>query len=341
MQVTSVPPTRKERIDRPIKALTDEIYAICSWREMTYLLLPRFLPVALLLTLPLMKDLVGEYWVRVLTITCAMALLALSWDFLAQVGLFSLGHAFMFAAGAYASGMLQQTFNFGLIESIAAGSILGAITCTLLILPTLRLRGVYFSVLTLILPLLAARLIESTKILGGSEGISGLKTISDIWTESYVIIVTLLVTLFGLRRLMGEDYGIVLQAVKDSDQTVISCGISVTWMKAQSVFLSSLIACFVGAYLTHVYGATGLSAFGLDYSLMPLAAAVLGGVGTLVGPVIGSFVLVPLSEVLRSLGTLRVVFYSLILMVCVIGLPEGIFPYLSRKYHQLEREVTV
>ena len=80
-----------------------------------------------------------------------------------------------------------------------------------------------------------------------------------------------------------------------------------------------------------------MPAFAMVYSILPLTAAVLGGVGTFAGPTIGAFILVPLSEVLRAFGTLRVVFYSLILIICVVGLPEGIFHYIRRKYHQFER----
>jgi len=68
-------------------------------------------------------------------------------------------------------------------------------------------------------------------------------------------------------------------------------------------------------------------------------AAAIGGIGTLAGPILGAFILVPLSEFLREFGPLRIVFYGLILVVCVVALPEGIFHYLSRKYGEMERWV--
>jgi branched-chain amino acid transport system permease protein len=81
--------------------------------------------------------------------------------------------------------------------------------------------------------------------------------------------------------------------------------------------------------------------FALDYSIIPIAAVAVGGAGSLAGPMLGSFILVPLSELLRGLGGLRVVIYAVILVVCTVGLPEGIFHYLSRKYNQFERWVKV
>ena len=81
--------------------------------------------------------------------------------------------------------------------------------------------------------------------------------------------------------------------------------------------------------------------FALDYSILPIASAVVGGIGTLAGSVLGAFILVPLSEILRGLGGLRIVIYGLFLVVFTVAIPEGIFHYIQRKYHQIERWVEV
>jgi branched-chain amino acid transport system permease protein len=65
----------------------------------------------------------------------------------------------------------------------------------------------------------------------------------------------------------------------------------------------------------------------------------VGGVGSFVGPLLGSLILVPISELFRGFGTWRVVVYSVILVVFIVGLPQGIFHYLHRQYHQFERRV--
>jgi branched-chain amino acid transport system permease protein len=75
----------------------------------------------------------------------------------------------------------------------------------------------------------------------------------------------------------------------------------------------------------------------MEYSTLPLTAAVVGGAGSFLGPVVGSFILVPLSEAMREFGSLRVVVYSLMLLVFTVGLPEGIFRFAARKYGQFER----
>jgi len=331
---------RKERLDRGIKARCEDIFALFSWREILYLLLPRAVPVLGLLVFPLLKGIVGLYWEKVLVITCAIGLLALSWDLMASVGLVSLGQALFFGAGAYIAGALNQAFGSPLI-TIPMGTLGGALFCTLLLFPVLRLRGVYFAIITLILPLLFARVIETTKILGGTEGMSGLSPLPGIWFELYVPVVALLMALFGFRRLINEDYGLVLQGIRDNDRAVMSGAINIYKFKAQAVFMAGVAGAFSGAFMTHYYQFVGIPAFAMDYSILPLTCAVLGGVGSFAGPTLGAFILVPLSEVLRAFGTLRVVFYSAILIICVVGLPEGIFHYIQRKYHQFERLVEV
>jgi len=68
---------------------------------------------------------------------------------------------------------------------------------------------------------------------------------------------------------------------------------------------------------------TGMPVFALDYSILPIAASAIGGIGTLAGSLVGALILVPLSEYLREFSTLRIVFYGLILVICVVALPEG------------------
>ena len=332
---------RRERLDRGIKARCEDIFALSSYREIVYMMFPRVLPVLILLILPLLKGVIGLYWEKVLMNTCIIALLALSWDLMASVGLISLGQALFFGAGAYITGFLNYTFKLPPIVTIPLGTLGGAFFCTLLLLPVLRLRGVYFAIVTLTLPLLLARFIETTKILGGTEGMSALSPLPNIWVELYVPVLALLICLFGFRRLINEDYGLVLQGIRDNDRAVMSGAINIYWFKAQAVFIAGIAGAFAGAFMTHYYRFVGMPAFAMDYSILPLTSAVLGGVGTFAGPTIGAFILNPLSEYLRAVGSWRVVFYSAILIICVVGLPEGVFHYMRRKYHQFERMVDV
>ncbi len=329
---------RKERIDRGIKARTEDIYALFSYREMLYLLLPRVVPILILLLLTLM---VSVYWQKVLISTAVFALLALSWDLLTAVGMVSLGQALFFGVGAYMSGILNHDFHLTPLLSIPVATIGGGVLCTILLLPVLRLRGIYFAMVTLALPLMLVRIIEATKIFGGTEGLSGLSGLPSIRFELYLSLLAVLVVLFFFRRLINTDYGLVLRGIRDNDRSVMRSGINIYWYKAQALFLASSVGAFAGALMTHVYMFVGMPVFEMDYSILPIASAVVGGMGTFAGSMLGAFILVPLSEALRGVGGLRIVIYGLFLVIFTVGLPEGIFHYLQRKYHQFERWVKV
>lgn len=325
---------RKRRLDRRLKAQTEGLYALSSWRQMAYLITPRAVLIIGLLVLPLFLDL---YWQRVLCTAGIYALLAIAFDFLAEyVGLVCLGGAFFIGAGGYISGLLNHTFGWSPFITIPIATFAGAAISTLALLPSLRLRGVYFAIISFMYPLFAVFIIIALSIFGGTEGISALDTMPNIWVEQYGIIIAVLAALFGLRRLVDEDIGLILRGIKDNDQAVKASGISITAYKARAVFVAALIGSFGGAYLSHLYGWLGISLFAMDFSILPIAAAVMGGMGTLVGPALGALILTPLSEALRGFGQMRVVLYCLILIGFMVYKPEGLMNFLRRKYEQFE-----
>ncbi len=272
---------------------------------MGYLLMPRVVLVVGLLLLPLILD---PYWQRVICSAGIYALLAIGFDFLAEyVGLVCLGGAFFIGAGGYIAGLLNEYFHWSPFVTIPIATLLGAGFSTLVLVPCLRLRGIYFAIVSFMFPLFAVYIIIALNVFGGTEGITALDTLPNAWIELYLILAAVIISLFALRRLVSEDMGIIMRGVMDNDQAVKASGINIT---------SSL--------------------FAMDFSILPIAACVMGGMGTLVGPVLGAFILTPMSEALRGFGQLRVVLYCLILIGFMVYKPEGIMNYLQRKYHQFE-----
>jgi branched-chain amino acid transport system permease protein len=194
---------------------------------------------------------------------------------------------------------------------------------------------------TLILPLLFAHLIETLDILGGTHGLLSLTPFPSGWLSVYLAIIGVIVFLFGFRKLINDDFGLVLRGIKDDDRVVMAGGINIHWYKAQAVFIAGTVGCFAGALMTHYYQFVGRSVFALDYTVLPLAGAVLGGPGSFAGATIGTFILVPLSEALRALGGLRMALYGVILIAALVVVPEGLFHYIERRYHQFERDTRV
>jgi len=330
---------RKERIDRGIKARSDTIYTLASYQDMLYLLLPRVLPIIALFSLPLLLG--SSYWGKVIFYSCIFTLLSLSWDFMASTGLISLGQALFFGVGSYVAGGLNHYFKWPISLTIPVATLGGALLCTIILVPVVRLRGVYFSMVTLILPLLFAHLIETLEILGGTHGMLSLTPFKNNWLAVYTAVIAVVIVLFGFRRLINEDFGLVLRGIKDDDRVVMAGGINIYWYKAQTIFIAGAVGNFAGALMTHYYQFVGRSAFALDYTILPLAGAVVGGPGSFAGATLGTFLLVPLSEALRALGGLRMALYGIILIGALAILPEGIFHYIERKYHQFEREVKI
>jgi len=330
---------RKERLDRGIKVRSDGIYALLSWREIFYLLFPRVILVVVLLGV---SAFLPTLWQRVVCIAGIYALLAMAFDFLLSfAGLVCLGGALWMGAGGYVAGILFSEFGLPPVVALPIATLGGAGICTLLFLPCIPLRGIYFSIATFVYPLLFSHIIETLQFAGGTFGLSGLQTFPNNWVALYLVMIINLVVFFGLRRVAAEDVGLVFQAIKDNDLAVKASGLSVTLWKMGAVFISSAIGCFAGAYLCVLYGWAGISFFAFDFSILPIAAAVMGGLGTFSGALLGSFVLVPLTELLRAFGPLRMVLYAAVLAVFVVARPEGIMPYLTRKYEQFERWVDV
>lgn len=327
---------RKERIDRGIKVRSDGIYALMSWRELCYLTLPRFILIAGMLALPFLMP--GMYWQRVISIVCIYAILALSFDFLAHyVGLVSLGGAFFIGIGGYIAGILNTHFSVPPFVTVPLAALIGGGFCTLVLLPCLPLKGVYFAIVTLMYPLFMARIIEAFNIFGGTDGLVGIDSFSSAFAEQYFVVAMVLIFLFGLRRFVTTDRGLIFTAIMDNDQAVKASGINITRYKALAVFIASAMGCMAGACITHIYMWAGISLFALDFSILPIAATVIGGSGTLVGPILGCLILVPVSELLRDFGTLRIVFYASILVGFILFRSQGIMEMGQRKYEQFER----
>jgi branched-chain amino acid transport system permease protein len=185
------------------------------------------------------------------------------------------------------------------------------------------------------------KIICATGIFGGTDGLAGAEMLPNIWVNQYFILIIVLICTFGLRRLVNEDIGLVIRGVKDNDQAIRASGMSITHYKALAVFITALMGCLGGAYLGHLYGWAGTSQFAIDYSILPLAATVVGGSGTLAGPILGCAILIPVSELLRQYAGLRMVFYSIIVVLFIMFWSEGLLNWARRRYEEFEHWVRV
>lgn len=332
--------TRSQRIDRGVKVRADTIYAVSSFKELMYLFTPRLVLIVGILVLPLVAP--NLYWQKVLCITGVFTLLALGLDLMINVtGLICFGGAFFVGTGGYISGMMNVTFGIPIPLAMFVGTVGGAVICTGLFLPCLPLRGIYFAMVSFIYPLVVSRIIIATGAFGGTDGIAELDMLPNIWVNQYIILGVSLICTFTLRRLINEDIGLIFKGIKDNDQAIKASGINITYYKTLALFITALMGCFAGSFLAHLYGWVGISLFALDFSIFPLAAVVVGGIGTIAGALVGTLILEPVSEMFRAFAGFRIVFYATVLILFIIFWSEGILNWARRKYEQFEIKVRV
>lgn len=333
------PKIRIERLDRGVRARTQDIYALMLYTDLLYLIGPRILPFLFLLIFPLIiRDI---YWISIFSLAGFYAISAMSWDVLGGfAGLISFGHALFVGFGGYSTAILNVWYGIPLWLSIPLGTIMGAGMGALIFAPCLRLRGAYFSLASLIAPLvMVGVLFAFADILGGEEGIYGLSNpLSDIqWY--YVFIILTLITLLILRKIVYSRFGLVLQAIRDNEPAVKASGINVFRYKIIAVFISGLFTSLAGALQAHKIAFAGPSFFYLIISVGIIAMSTLGGIATIVGPFMGAFILTILTEWLRIASGFRMLIYAVILVGLLLYKPEGLYRYLERIYHTFERRI--
>jgi len=296
---------------------------------------------AILLIMPLTLELTGnEYWAKVMVILAIMGIMAMSWDLLRMTGMFSLGQGMFFGLGSYVAASLNHYLQLPIYLTIPIGTIGGAILSTALLIGILKLRGIYFAMVTLAFPLLLVRAIQATNFMGGTAGVQA-ASFPSYWVIAYLAMGAMLLCFFSLRRLMNSDWGLVARAIGQDDIAVMASGIDVMWRKIQVLFIASGIAAFAGTLMTHFLMYAGLSNFALEYSILPVASVVIGGSGNFAGAILDSSLLTLATESLRALGSLRIALYSLLMVIFALLVREGILPYLQRRYHQFDRRVAI
>ncbi|MCK7469388.1 MAG: hypothetical protein MZU95_00235 [Desulfomicrobium escambiense] len=310
-----------------------------SWRELAYLILPRLLLIVGLL-LPAAGDarhVLAAGDLHRLHLCPAGPELSISWPITWAWSRW--GRLFVGAGGYLCRPPEQQARAVAPALRSPVAALLGGVVCTLLLLPCLPLRGVYFAIVTLMYPLFLARVIEALNILGRHRRHHGHRQLPERRGWSSISSSPLvLVFLFGLRRLVNT--GPRAGAAGGQGQRPGGAGLRHEHHLLQGHGrlhrLLPSAASPAPAWSTSTCG-PGFRPSRLDFSMLPIAATVIGGSGTLVGPVIGCLILVPVSELLRDFGTLRIVFYSLILLAFIVFRSEGLMVYGQRKYHQFER----
>ncbi len=235
-------------------------------------------------------------------------------------GQFSLGHAGFMAVGAYTAGALVYFEHVHPLVGILAGGLAASLVGVAVGLPSLRLTGDYLAVVTLGFNGIIIVLIQNADWLGGAKGLIGLPTFTNFgWTFSFVIVGAL-----AIRNVIASAQGRVFEAVRDNEIATRSLGIDTTRAKVTAFVFGAFWAGIAGGLVAFHRGSIFPTQFQYDRSIELVTMVVLGGTGSLSGPLIASSVLTALPEILRPIAQYRMVIYALLLIGMMILRPTGL-----------------
>ncbi|MFC5357761.1 ABC transporter permease subunit [Azospirillum himalayense] len=292
---------------------------------------------ALLVALGVAAEFVSGSTVQIWSFLLINVLLAQSINLLTGVaGQISLGHAGFLGIGAYGSALLMKNFGFPLPMTLLAGAAMGAVSGWLLSFAAGRVREFYLAMMTLGFGMIFYEVVrEWTSVTGGMMGLSGvpspgLRTLTlfgwPVGPVAYFQIMLAVVAgvVWLLRNFVTSPFGRAFFAIHVSEVAAGSIGVPRARTKRNAYMLSAALAGLAGGFYAHLVGYLGPETFGLHRSVEVLVMAVVGGLGTLAGPVLGAVVFTYLPEKLQIFAEYQFMVYGLILLLSFVLLPRGL-----------------
>ncbi|MCL5289716.1 MAG: branched-chain amino acid ABC transporter permease [Eubacteriales bacterium] len=256
-------------------------------------------------------------------------------------GQVSFGQAAFFGIGGYAVAILTTRFHWGTVTALVAAMVLPAVVAALIGRPTLKLREVYLALATLAFGLLVHTFFnEGRELTGGPSGMTGIPYLAfgDLvfnrdFKFFYLVWALVLLVFLGVRNLGRSRVGRAMRAIRESELAAEANGIDTSLIKLQAFIFSAFLAGLAGGVYAYYVTFISPSPFGFHMSIQFVLMAVIGGLGTIWGPVLGVGLVVALSEVLKWLipkllpsagGEYQIVFFGIILILVMIFKPEGL-----------------
>jgi branched-chain amino acid transport system permease protein len=293
--------------------------------------------VAAIAVLPLVLQ--GSYW-RTNLIVCALnVILAVSLDFvLGYAGQLNLGHAGFYGIGAYASTLLVMDLGVPFWAAFVLGAMLSGIAGMALAIFAARLRGHYLAIASLGFAVIVHQvLLNWISLTQGPLGIYAIKpppaialpglpvvAFGDPANMFYLVAGFALLFYLLLDQLVRSPIGDTLAAIREDEVSAASFGIHCTAWKVFAFGLASALAGAAGGFYASFVGTLVPDAFTITESFTVLAMVIVGGMGTLIGPVWGAILLTVLPELFRGFGDFRLVLYGATLTLVVLFMPGGI-----------------
>lgn len=247
-------------------------------------------------------------------------LLALSMYVVLAVGQLSLGQAAFMGLGAYSAALMSLKLGWPFWAVLPLSCVVPVVFALAIGLPTLRLSGVYLAIATVGLGEVLKALYTNIDFVGGALGLSGIPE----ETETWMIYALLGLAVLGFWLVARSGIGRAMEAIRQDDTAARVMGVSNFRYQLAALVVSAAIAGVAGALEAHSTSFIGPTEYGFEPEVSILSFALLGGIGTPIGPVVGAFILTLLPELLRGFADLRLVFNGVIIVVAVLFMPEGL-----------------
>jgi branched-chain amino acid transport system permease protein len=313
---------------------------------------PLLIGVAMVLgALALPHAMPAPYYIHLLT-------LALIWIVLAQgqnltqgfVGYVSIAQAGFMGIGAYASTLLAVNGGFSVWTTLVLAPLFTGFAALLAGYPSLRVKGHYFSIVTLAYNMVIfIVLMTFSALTGGEAGITDVPRPSELTLFGHVFsfegrsnlnyyalalfCATVATTVCAL--VLHSRVGRVMVAIRQNEDLAEAMGVVTSRYKLFAFVLSAMLAGLAGTLYAHYIGFLNPEPFGVDSSLNVILAVILGGSGTLLGPIVGAVSVTFLPEILRFADSYRLITYGLILVVATIFLPKGLVPLVGNLWRRI------
>ena len=278
------------------------------------------------------------YPVFVMDLLC-FALFACAFNLLlGYAGLLSFGHAAFFGGAAYITGYVTKEWGFGPLLGILAGAAFAMVIGTIFGFLAIRRQGIYFAMVTLALAQIIYFLALQMPFTGGENGLQGIPRgqlfglidLNNSLSMYYFVFAIFLIGFGIIYRTINSPFGEVLQAIRENESRALSLGYDVDHFKLLAFVISATLAGLAGATKAIIFQFAALTSAHWQTSGEVILMTLVGGLGTIFGPVLGAITVGALSHELSAFGSWVQVILGTIFVVCVMVFRRGIVGEIQR-----------
>lgn len=295
----------------------------------------KMLPIMLIIVLVVLPLYASDFLRAALILSLLYLSLAEFWSFMTKhAGIVFLGSQMFIGIGSYFTAVLCMYFSFPLWAGVIISGLIGCTIATLLSFPLLRLRGFYFAIGTLVAAEIVKLLFIGWEYVGAGLGLI-FRTAYGISSLviCYPSLVLAVASVFLVNRLYYSKLGFGLRSLGQDEENASALGVNPFRCRALCFIISCLFASFVGGiYAIYRPYIEPVSTFSILWTTRSLFISIVGGIGTIAGPIIGSIIYVVLEYVLAQYLGLSLLIQGVIVLAFLMAFPQGLWGFISRKF---------